>query len=184
MSESLQGHLLIASPELMSPEFFRSVVLLVEHNENGAMGVVLNRPTTSSVDEVLTEARGEAPLRNDPVYLGGPCEGPLMAVHDAPSLGERSVLAGVHFSIETEHIEALAGAPEQAVRFFAGHAGWGPGQLEGEREQGAWGVVPASARDVFGPTEDLWQSLHDWLERARSLGEVPPDAVPRDPSHN
>jgi putative transcriptional regulator len=85
---TLEGRLLIASPFLSDPNFFRSVVFIVRHNDEGAFGLVLNRPGTMRLEAVLEEARGQQSKRCDAIYLGGPVEGPLLALHRHPDLGE------------------------------------------------------------------------------------------------
>jgi len=79
--KSLQGHLLIASPTLLDPNFRKSVVLLVQHNEEGAMGLVLNRPTETKLCEAWTQVAETDCASDASLNLGGPCEGPLMALH-------------------------------------------------------------------------------------------------------
>ena len=85
---SLDGHFLVASRELLDPNFARSVVLIIRHSEEGAMGLVLNRPTKTSVSEAWKQV-SEAPCPTTGlIHLGGPCRGPLMAIHGDPALGE------------------------------------------------------------------------------------------------
>src|SRR6516225_8331032 len=96
--ESLEGQLLLASPQLMDPNFVRTVLLLVEHNDNGALGLVLNRPTGKTVEELWKQV-GEAQCdRKDPIHLGGPVSGPLMAIHTAGGLAEMEIVDGVFFA--------------------------------------------------------------------------------------
>src|SRR5687768_14464149 len=103
----LQGHLLLASNELRDPNFFHTVVLLVRHNDEGALGLVLNRPLNVRLSQVWEQVGGGVPARNDVLHLGGPCEGPLMALHDEPTLGESEALPGLHFTTGREQLEQL-----------------------------------------------------------------------------
>ncbi len=177
--ESLEGQLLLASPQLLDPNFVRSVILLVEHNDMGALGLVLNRPTGKTVQELWKQV-GEAPCDNqNPIHLGGPVSGPLMAIHATGTLAEMEIVEGVYFAAKKQNLDALV-RHKEGFKIFVGHAGWGPGQLEGEIEQGAWKAVPAHAEDVFDAGEDLWQrlmqrSMTGMLPEMLHLKHVPPD---------
>ncbi|HEY8527709.1 MAG TPA: YqgE/AlgH family protein [Acidimicrobiales bacterium] len=162
-SRSIVGKLLIAEPMLGDPNFDRTVVLIVEHTEDGALGVVLNRPTELEVGAVLSEW---AELAASPtvLYLGGPVEqNGVLALARRRGVGQLPGWSPVIGNVGTidlhrEPVE-LAGDVE-AVRFFAGYAGWGPGQLEAELEQGAWLVVEAQADDVFASDPDvMWRAV-------------------------
>jgi putative transcriptional regulator len=158
------GQLLIAEPMLGDPNFDRSVVLMIEHNADGALGVVLNRPTELEVDAVLSEwaALAAAP---SVLYMGGPVEqngvlalGRRRAV-DAEVPGWTQVLGDVgtvDLHLDPDDLrDGLDG-----IRFFAGYSGWGGGQLETELAEGAWLVVPAEAGDVFAADpETMWRSV-------------------------
>ncbi|MBA4017472.1 MAG: hypothetical protein C0483_09895 [Pirellula sp.] len=178
--ESLQGKLLIASPELRDPNFFHSVVLMVKHNVEGALGLVLNRPLDVHLPQVWNQV-SEAPCRrNDLIYLGGPCEGPLMAVHDQADLGESEVALGLHFSTDRGALEQLAAEPDRLVRFFAGFAGWSEGQLEAELAEESWHILPATAQHAFSTETDLWDKVMRELKGREiidvlKIREIPPD---------
>ena len=117
--DSLEGRLLLASEHLLDPNFAKSVVLLVEHNQQGALGVILNRPTSKTVRELWHDV-SQTPCQSElPVCLGGPVSGPLMAVHTVATLAEIEIVAGVYFSARKQHLDALVnqtGAAFQAVR--------------------------------------------------------------------
>ena len=135
--ESLEGHLLVASPQLLDPNFARSLVLLIEHNQGGAFGVVLNRPVSKTLQELWREV-GSAPCHSQqPVYLGGPVPGPLVSLHTKRALAETEPVAGVFFAAKKQHLDQLVLSEEPAYKIFIGHAGWGAGQLENELGQGA-----------------------------------------------
>jgi putative transcriptional regulator len=181
--ESLEGQLLLASPQLLDPNFVRTVVLLVEHNDMGALGLVLNRPTGKTVQELWKQV-GEAPCDSQqPVHLGGPVSGPLMAIHTANGLAEMEIASGVYFAAKKQNLDELVRRDER-FKLFVGHSGWGPGQLEGEIEQGAWRAIPLRLDDVFDAAEDLWQRL---VQRAVA-GALPEilgiKHIPPDPSLN
>src|ERR1700687_1045703 len=107
---SLEGQFPVASRELLDPNFARAVVLLVQHSEEGAMGLVLNRPTKTTLAEAWKQVSGaEAPL-DCLIHLGGPFRGPLMALHRDPALGEMQVLSDLYFCADPENIEKLISA--------------------------------------------------------------------------
>jgi putative transcriptional regulator len=160
------GQLVVATPSLQDPNFARTVVLLLQADEeDGALGLVLNRPSGTDVAEVLPEW---AVLSAGPqvVFTGGPVQ-PNAAIclgHGRPGgaqVGAFSVLEGVPgTSLGTVDLDAGPDALQPAVsevRLFAGYAGWSPGQLEAEVEEGAWWVLDALPVDAFAPDPDrLW----------------------------
>jgi putative transcriptional regulator len=155
---SLQAHLLIAAPELPEP-FARSIVLLVRHNEEGALGLILNRSTGTDLKEAWPKLSDVPCQRDGPLFLGGPCDGPLVALHTSEFLLEIEVLPGLYFCAGKDKLETLAAQSQvesPSVKFFAGYSGWAPGQLEGEIARGSWSVMPAQAEHVFGPEDELW----------------------------
>jgi putative transcriptional regulator len=160
---SVVGKLLIAEPMLGDPNFERSVVLMIEHNDEGALGVVLNRPTDLEVRAVLEDWAGLA--AEPPVlYVGGPVEqNGVIALGrwagEQPAGGLSRVIGNV--GTVDLHREPEELAPQlTGVRFFAGYSGWGPGQLEAELAQDAWLVVEAVADDVFAPDpETMWRAV-------------------------
>jgi putative transcriptional regulator len=161
---STVGQLLIAEPLLGDPNFDRTVVLMIEHTDDGALGVVLNRPTDLDVDAVLGDWAGLA--ASPPVlYRGGPVEqNGVLALGrrrsaDADVPGWTTVLGDVGtVDLHLEPHEVAGGLV--GVRFFAGYSGWGGGQLDSELAEGAWLVVPAVTDDVFAPDPDaMWRSV-------------------------
>ena len=158
--KSLKGYVLAASPQLLDPNFVRTVVLMLHHSEEGAFGVVLNRPAENSVRE-LWEKIGEGPCTNEEaVHLGGPVEGPLMALHTSAAASELEVMPGLYFAAQRENIEMLLREESHPVRVYVGHAGWGEGQLEREIQEGAWLMCPARSEYVFDQTgDDLWKTV-------------------------
>jgi putative transcriptional regulator len=151
VADSLRGELLIASPQL-TDYFRRTVVLVIEHNEDGAMGIVLNRRTEADVAEVVPSL-AELIEEDDVIYDGGPVEpDSVLALGDFvdPSQSGKQV-AGSLGLLDPDRPE-----PElRRLRVFAGYAGWAPGQLDAEMEQDAWIVTPAKPDDAFSP-DDLW----------------------------
>lgn len=171
---SIAGRLIISSPALEDPNFNRTIVLVCEHDDDGAFGVVLNRATSEPVDAHLP---AWVPSLADPpvVFVGGPVQ-PEVAVALAEG-AELPCVGGIGLAEITEELPGDLGR----VRVFAGYSGWGPGQLDAELEAGAWEVVTARDEDVFHPDpEQLWM---DVLRRQR--GEVALwSTLPVDPSLN
>jgi putative transcriptional regulator len=175
--DSLRGHLLIAGPSLVDPNFWRTVVLVGEHSEEGALGVVLNRASDAAVDETVPEL---TILADDlgHVHVGGPVQpSAIVVLADflEPERAASLVLDSVGF-LPAEVDPTTLGELKRA-RVFAGYAGWGPGQLDGELEEGSWIIEPALPEDVFTSDPDaLWS---DVLRRKGGpfgvLALMPPD---------
>jgi putative transcriptional regulator len=159
--QSLRGHLLVAGPALEDPNFRRTVVLLGEHGDDGAMGVVLNRASTVTVEDAVPPI-GELVPAGELVFVGGPVQPEAVVVladSADPDLAATVVLDTVGF-LPGEIDEATDLGELRNLRVFAGYAGWAPGQLEAEIEEGSWVVVPAQPSDVFtAEPERLWSRV-------------------------
>lgn len=158
--DSLRGHLLIAGPALYDPNFRRTVVLIGEHGDDGALGVVINRPAPATVAEIvppLAALVGEG----ERLFLGGPVQpdaAVVLAEFDHPDRADLLVFGTIGFLTGT--VEADEAAPIRRARVFAGYAGWGPGQLEAEMETSSWIPEAAVPDDVFSPDpEGLWSRV-------------------------
>jgi len=177
--DSLRGKLLIASPALVDPNFHRTVILIAEHTGEGAMGLVLNRPAETLVADVVPDLTD---LADDgaPVYFGGPVASDsviVLAEFDDPALA--SVLLGDDLGFvgsESGEIGDVAEGVRRA-RIYAGHAGWGPGQLEGELEEESWIVEPPRREEIFSEdAEGLWSAVLRRKGREYALlSTMPPD---------
>lgn len=182
MDESLAGQLLLASPALQDPNFERSVVLIGLHSAEGAMGVVLNRPSESTIADAapqLEPAVGES----DPVFVGGPVQpGSIVFLAEFvdPAPAGVLVLGRIGFPAPDAELDELSRATER-VRVYAGFAGWGEGQLEEEIERGDWIADAALPEDVFTEApEELWSSV--LTRKGGSYALIA--RMPRDPSLN
>lgn len=172
------GRLLVATPALVDPNFERTVVLVLDHDEDGALGIVLNRPTGTEVGDVLAgwEVVAAAPAL---VFGGGPVEPRAvvgLAVSRPGMEPGHTITSRVRTVDPTGDPEALRVEVEGA-RIFAGYAGWAPGQLEDEIDQGAWAVVDAEPQDVVAPEPDtLWADvLARQPDQLRLLASFPDD---------
>lgn len=183
---TLRGKFLLASANLTDFNFCRTVVLIVRHDEEGALGLVLNRPFGITLDQACSDEVEAARGVDLPLFNGGPVAGPLVAIHNVPELAREEgepadlvqegfppeladlekepwaeeVTPGVWFCARREALESLmrhvrdedgevAGREPLAVKFIAGYAGWGAGQLESELAEGSWVVADAGIADVY-----------------------------------
>ncbi|HEX3317951.1 MAG TPA: YqgE/AlgH family protein [Solirubrobacteraceae bacterium] len=162
--ESLRGKLLIAGPTLVDPNFARSVVLILEHSEEGAMGLVLNRPVETTVDEAAPEL-ADVVDGHEALFQGGPVQPSgviVLAEFADPDDAAMLVVGGVGPLSASADLDAVQ-VVEGRARAFAGHAGWGPGQLESELERDDWFVEKARAEDAFASDAGrMWAAV---LER-------------------
>ena len=182
---SLEGHLLIASADLLDPNFAHGVILMVDHGEGGAMGILLNRPTEATLADLPVEVLGTEVVSDKPLHLGGPVPGPLMVLHSEPGLADRELIPGVYLSLDATKVRELIDRRAEPLRIIVNYSGWTAGQLEEELEQDSWLILPASAKHVFGTADsDLWASVVGRLQ-ARKLSEfLGVRVVPIDPSMN
>ena len=156
--ESLKGMLLFSTPALFDPNFRRTVVLVAEHGEDGAMGVVLNRPSETTVGEAVPDLADVAGA-DSPVFVGGPVQPRavlVLAEFDEPADAAAVVVGDLGFARADRDLDELAETTRRA-RVFAGYSGWSPGQLEAELEEESWLVEPIGDIDLLGdPTDDLF----------------------------
>jgi putative transcriptional regulator len=186
--ESMAGKILLASRRLADPNFHRTVILLVQHGADGALGLVLNRPLEMSIKDVCEEALEISCQADGVLRQGGPCQGPLMALHtheESVPTGDPNrcqVLSGLYFSTDRDELEWLLQLEHPRAIFFLGYSGWGPGQLESELEEGAWLVTTANPEHIFDATgASQWSRL---MTQASLSGKVHPELIPDDPSLN
>lgn len=179
--ESLRGHLLLAGAALWDPNFRRSVVLIAHHDDEGAVGVVLNDRADVTVSEAIPQLSNLVPP-DEPLFVGGPVEpqaAVVIADFEDPSVAQIIALGTIGFLPPESGPEVELGI--RRARVFAGYAGWGSGQLEAEMREGSWIVEPARPDDVF-PTDPsrLWDAV---LRRKGSAFDLL-RAMPFDPTMN
>ncbi len=177
LDESLAGRFLVATPVISLPPFARTVVLILEHDDTGAIGIILNHDTHIPVADVLEDLAG---LATEPrtVFLGGPVS-PDTAIALAHAPGgpflRPTPLGTIGIVDPTDPPDDV-----KALRVYAGYSGWDPGQLEAEIEEGAWWIVLARVEDIFGDTAGLWTTTV-----RRAPGRVPLySTYPDDPTAN
>jgi putative transcriptional regulator len=175
----LKGQLLLDSGQLRGSFFQRTVVLICQHDAEGAFGLVLNRATGSNVGEMIVADLPES-LKACPLYLGGPVQSSALSyllsdtfVPDANVIPNLSVGHSIDSLVEIG--ESLS--PTRKLKMFAGYAGWSPGQLEDEMKRKAWLTHPASLELVFDtPFDQLWQTIlrrKGW--KYKLLAQMPED---------
>lgn len=158
--ESLRGQLLIAGPDLWDPNFRRTVLFIGHHDEEGAVGVILNRAADVTVAEAVPPLGSLVPA-DEMLFIGGPVQpqaAVVVADFEDPSVASILALETIGF-LPPETGPDVEAAIRRA-RVFAGYAGWGPGQLEAEMAEDSWIVEPARPSDVFAPDPSrLWEDV-------------------------
>jgi putative transcriptional regulator len=176
--ESLRGQLLIAGPPLLDPNFWRTVVLVIEHSAEGTLGLVLNRPSETTVGESVPQL-DDLVDPEDQLYIGGPVQPSsviVLAEFDDPT--DAALLA-----FDDIGVLGTGAAPGELAagvtrgRAFVGHAGWGPSQLDSELERGDWILEPATREDAFAEApRELWSEVLTRKGGSYALvARMPPD---------
>lgn len=182
---SLKGQLLIATPELDAPFFARTVILMVEHGPGGAVGLVLNKPTEATVADIAGAVLHAESDWDKPIQVGGPVDGPLMAIHGVEALSDAEVIPGIYTSVDAEKVRQVLTRRIEPSMIVANYAGWGPGQLEGEFDSDSWRTLPASPSLVFwDDARDLWEVVVSAAETRSLAAFLRLGVVPSDPSVN
>ena len=158
----LKGQLLLDSGQLSGSFFQRTVVLICQHDAEGAFGLVLNRTTGNNVGEMIVADLPEA-LKACPLYLGGPVQpSALSFLHSDTFIPDANVIPNLSLGHSLDSLVDLGESlsPPRKIKMFAGYAGWSPGQLEDEMKRKAWLTHPASLELVFDTAwEQLWQTI-------------------------
>jgi putative transcriptional regulator len=175
MDDTAKGQLLIAGPALLDPNFWRTVVLIVEHSDEGALGLVLNRPSETTVGEAVPQLEDLLAL-DEPVFIGGPVQpSAMMVLAQFEDPDDAALLAFDDVGVLGTSDDPAAGV--RTGRAFAGHAGWGPGQLDAEIERGDWITEPARFDDAFASEPlALWSRVLTRKGGSYALiARMPPD---------
>lgn len=168
--KSLKGHLLLATESLNDPNFSRSVVLIFDHTENGAAGIILNKPMSVTVADVANKAFEFTSNWQKPLNMGGPVSGPFAAAHTIRDMADMEVMPGVYGALLPEHLQQLIRKQQEPTLFVLNYSGWGPGQLEQEIIEDSWDVMPAKTEHIFHSEDvDLWEQCRTELQRSQAL---------------
>ena len=179
------GALLVSVPQMLDPNFMHTVVLMVEHNDQGALGLVVNQRTDARLGD-LVEGHPVLDGFDHPVYSGGPVgRDNLQFVHRLPEAIEggleldTGLFLGGRLPDLAQALEEGVATPER-LRFLVGYSGWSGGQLEGEFDTGSWVPAPADPDLVFHPEvgEPVWRAaLRGLGDAGRTLSQLPPDVT-------
>jgi putative transcriptional regulator len=161
--KTLAPGFLIAMPQLGDPNFHRTVVLMIEHGDTGAMGLIVNRSSPLTLKDL---AKGQSltvamQRERETIYVGGPVDPQRgFALHDCGTIGEKlEVCSGLYLSVTLDALQPLLADPSPRLRFCLGYAGWAPHQLEKEISSGAWLFTEAEGDPVFGDEpERMWDA--------------------------
>ncbi|XZE21196.1 YqgE/AlgH family protein [Pirellulaceae bacterium SH449] len=158
MFESLAGKAILASPFLEDPNFFRTVVLMLQHSDKEALGLVLNRPTDFTLHKVVSMVCEVECIHDGWLHYGGPVDGPLIALHDSSSLGGTKLSDELWVTTDQEILKKLFTFKDVRFKLFDGLSGWGPGQLELELASGSW-LISQIDDPVILQEDDCWDDL-------------------------
>lgn len=163
----IKGRILIAEPFLQGYYFSRSIILLTEHNEEGSVGLVLNKPLDITLDKVLTDYK----IPRENLTCGGPVSpDKLFYIHTYPNVqAAEEILPGLYFGGDFDKIYEAFKKDElatQKIRFFIGYSGWTNGQLSEEIEKNSWLVSDTSLQDIFEYTDGEF-----WVEVVKNMGK-------------
>lgn len=157
-----RGKFLVASRQLQGPAFAEAVILLIHYDETGAMGLIVNQPTSLTPARALPRLPALANYRGS-MYLGGPVDPRRVLAlvrAEQPPASAATIVAGVHFAPLNDDLLEDAAMDVSRLRLYVGYAGWGPGQLDAELARGSWHVMAASDELVFSDEPDaVWQRL-------------------------
>lgn len=179
-SHLARGSFLVASPEIDSGIYFRSVLVMCEHSPSGSFGLIINKSLEVELPEDILNTKKMSNPRVQ-IRAGGPIQpNQMMLIHSSDTLAEQTlkICEGVYLGGDLQFLqEAMADPNGPAIRLCFGYAGWGPGQLEREFLSGNWFLHPASAKHIFEtPAEKIWQAiLRDMGGRYATLSMIPED---------
>jgi putative transcriptional regulator len=179
------GKLLIASPSLTDPNFRRTVVFLVQDNdEDGVIGLILNHLSNSPIREIWKPVFHQDCATDSLLYFGGPVFTPLTALHTNEKFNDLEVISGVYFTSVQKDLKQLVKDENYDFRFFVGNAGWSKGQLLREISEGIWYLAEATRELIFSETPELWRSLIESIGQDILSEMLHTDKFPDDPTVN
>ncbi len=173
--ELLTGNLLVASSIVSDPIYLHGVCLVVHHDEENVIGVMLNRPMQpnpaallqmfgepSPESNRLRETMAETSAAATPlgtVHFGGPLSGPVVAIHQMSQYAEAETGSGIYVAAQKQHLEDLVREQPCPFRLIVGHLGWGTEKLQAELDAGMWHLLPATIDIVFSNAQQMWPGL-------------------------
>jgi putative transcriptional regulator len=179
--QSLKGYFLISEATMLDPNFKHTVVLIIEHNEDGAFGLIVNKKSQLTLSDLLPEFQNERG-KSTPIYIGGPVQQEFLFVVHSPLLDRKpsstsmEVISNVYFEPGFRNLEdyfkddywnSLPLDDRPKIHLFIGYSGWGPGQLEREIHEGSWIIHPASYKIAFHPNPE-----EGWKDALRQKGGI------------
>jgi putative transcriptional regulator len=187
--DSIEGKALVASPYLTERNFLRSVVYILRHDEDGAFGLILNRPTELTVGDLMERFSDEPCTDPEPIYYGGPVEGPLLVIHDRADGSESDdfeycAALGLFVATDQDVIFDIWEIKDCRYRTFDGYSGWSAGQLEHELKAGGWLVWDAPPDAVFADPEPMWKQAVQQIGREILTVQIDASRIPSDPHAN
>lgn len=160
-SVSLSGCLLVAAPNRENSVFERTVCMIVHHDQQGAIGIVLNRGFPHEASTLMQQIAGShQSQRSGLLHFGGPHSGPVVALHNCDAFAEYQSADGVYLAAQIQNVRALVTSPNDAcdVKIMVGQADWQAGELDREFEQGLWLPLPVTSQLVFADDQQMWPS--------------------------
>ena len=187
--ESIKGKALVASPYLTERNFLRSVVYILRHDEEGAFGLILNRPTNVCVGDLLERCLGRPIENSQPIYSGGPVDGPLLVVHNGTQHADETKSEfcedlGLYIATNQEVVADIWQKNDCLYRCFDGYSGWTEGQLELELQAGGWLVWDTPPETVFDDPEPMWKRAVQQIGREILSVKIDDSRIPLDPAAN
>lgn len=154
---SFEGHLLVASPALAGTAYERSVCLVVRHQDDGVIGVFLNKAIEAEASELWEHLTGSE-SKHAQLHLGGPESGPVVALHNCEDLAEYTSGKGVYFAAQVSMLKELVSEAtcESDVKLIVGQAQWAAGELEQQLLSGQWMMLPVKENIVFAAEDEMW----------------------------
>jgi len=183
--QSLKGHLLIATPQLQSTIFTRSVILMIDQTEEGAVGVILNQQISTTMTDLSGKIFVEDFEWDKPISLGGPVASSLMVLHTDERLADQEIISGVYITADGPKVQELIEQRPEPSLVVANYSGWGAGQLDQEIRRDSWLTLPASIDHVFWTGEkELWKVVVNQVHFRKLTELVGACEFPPDPSLN
>lgn len=167
-----KGHFLVARPQLADSNFARTVIYLFDHSAEGAAGVVINRPSKLTIEELSTKIFGNTVHWDKPIIVGGPVGGPLLVVHEDADWADEEIDSEVYRTVDPDKIHHILDRKIEPSLLIANFSGWGPNQLEMEIEEGSWDIIKATREKIFwNELKDLWDVLTGEIQ-SRNLAKL------------